>query len=182
MPRSRTVRALAAGTAGIVGAGSVVCMTLAFTRTAHHATHVASLSAVPAVSGAPRATEPTAGLLAWHAPGTPPPLVLSPLVIGSVRVVATTRFVKVGTSPAADGAGTAAVPRTTPARHVVTPRRATPTARRTPRTSTRPRHHTTRDRTSERTDRQSGERGDAARPTTHDSQAGDGDGGRDDDG
>ncbi len=102
MPRSRTVRALAAVSAGIVGAGSVVCATLAYTHPSHTQAAVSSLTAVPNAGSAPRASEPPTGLLAWHAPTTPRPLVLSPRVVHPVRVVRVVRYVK------------AAAPRTRP--------------------------------------------------------------------
>ena len=180
MPRSRIVRALAAGIAGIVGAGSVVCMALAYTHAAHHATRVASLAAVPAVGGAPRAVEPSAGLLAWHALTAPSPLRLSPVVVGSVRVVQTTRYVKAGGAVTPGARVSAAAPRTTPARHVAMPRREAPAPRRTTaRASTRTDRHTTRDRTGDRSDEQRRDSDGESRRTADGSH--DGDAERDDD-
>ena len=177
MPRSRAVRALTAGAAGIVGAGSVVCMALAYTQPAHHSTRVASLAAVPEVGSAPRAAEPTTGLLAWHAPATPPPLRLSPRVVDSVRVVRTTRYVKARSAATTGGADAA---RTTPARDVASPRRETPAPRRTTTTriTTRTSRHSTRDRTRDRSGEQRA-REDVSRSTSDDSR--DGGSARDDD-
>ncbi len=91
MPRSRTTRALIASTAGLVGAGAVVCATLAFTHAAHRSPQVASLAPV-AATDAPVGRGAT-GLLAWQAPATPAPLSLPPRVIEPVRVVVVTRVV-----------------------------------------------------------------------------------------
>jgi hypothetical protein len=172
LPRSRTVRALTAIGAGVTGAGSVVCATLAFTHAAHHSTHVASLTTLPAVGGAPRAAEPTSGLLAWHAPAAPPGLVLSPVVVGSVRVVDRTRYVKARPK--------AVTPRTTPARYVAAPRRqARPRRRTTTPTTTRPRRRTTEDRTERARDEQRRNSDDTTRTTSeesHDDHAGHEDG------
>jgi hypothetical protein len=162
LSRSRTVRALTAIGAGVIGAGSVVCAALAFTHAAHHSTHVASLTALPAVGGAPRAAEPTSGLLAWRAPATPPRFDLSPVVVGSVRVVDRTRYVKARPR--------AVTPRTTPARHVAAPRRqARPRQRTTTPTTTQPRRQTTQDRTTRGGDEQRHSSDETTRTTSDES-------------
>ncbi len=123
MHRSRITRALIAIGAGIVGAAAVVYATVAFTHAGHHAVHVASLTPLPPVEGAPRAAEAPAGLLPWQAPSSPPPLRLAPVVVGSTRVVETTRYVKAAAAPAPVSSRTTAKAGTTRSRQAAQPRR-----------------------------------------------------------
>jgi hypothetical protein len=146
MPRSRTTRALIASTAGLVGAGAVVCATLAFTHAAHRSPRVASLAPVAATE-AP-VGRGTTGLLAWQAPPTGAPLSLPPRVIEPVRVVVVTRVVS-------DSAPTRRATTTTrPARRVATTTQRTRTQTTTASTSRRQSTRTVsaRDRDSQRED------------------------------
>jgi hypothetical protein len=94
-----------ASTAGLVGAGAVVCATLAFSHAAHRSPHVASLAPVSGAADAPAGRGAT-GLLAWQSPATPGPLTLAPRVVEPVRVVVVTRVVR-GSSPTRETTGTA---------------------------------------------------------------------------
>ena len=98
LPHSRTARALIASTAGLVGAGSVVCAALAFTHAAHRSPHVASLAPVSAAADAPPGRGGAAGLLSWQPPAMPGPLSLPPRVVTPVRVVVVTRVIH-GSTP-----------------------------------------------------------------------------------
>jgi hypothetical protein len=174
LPRSRTLRALAAGSAGVVCSGSAVCATLAYTHPSHRTVRVTLLTAVPEVGAAARAAEPSAGLLAWRAPEPPRPPALPPrVVVDRVRIVQTTRYIRVrAASPggATGSTGTAATPRTTAARHVTTPPQVKPTTKpttwptTTPATTTTTDHRSTPDGAPETTKPERNEAGRASRP------------------
>jgi len=114
LPHSRTARALIASTAGLVGAGSVVCAALAFTHAAHRSPRVASLAPVSGAADMPPGRGGATGLLAWQPPAMPGPLSLPPRVVTPVRVVVVTRVVY-GSKPTLHTASTSK-----PARRVAT--------------------------------------------------------------
>jgi hypothetical protein len=114
--RSRTLRALIAIGAGIFGAGSVVCASMALTHPSHASAPLASLAPVSGVAAMPDARSSATGLLAWHAPTVPAPAALQPRVVRPVRVVVVTRRVVRKATPVKPRTNS-----TRPVRHVSTP-------------------------------------------------------------
>jgi hypothetical protein len=119
--RSRTLRALIAIGAGIFGAGSVVCASMALTHPSHASPTLASLAPVSGVAATPDARSSATGLLAWHAPTMPAPVALQPRVVRPVRVVVVTRRVARKATPAK-----ARTSGTRPVRRISTPSAARP--------------------------------------------------------
>src|SRR4051812_1918971 len=103
-----------ATSAGVVGAGAVVCAAFAFTHAAHRSPQIASLAPVSATTDVPVGRGPT-GLLAWQPPSLPAPASLPPRVVEPVRIVVVTRHVPRRSAPTPPPSD-----RTTPARHVAT--------------------------------------------------------------